>query len=82
MRSGCVGVVISIGVVSFAAVLAAVSLTLIGSFAISTLGQPSGVTTVVGFLIASVAGLCFFLVGRAIWRELQEGRKKRGGRGG
>lgn len=80
MRSGCLGVVVSIGVVSFAAVLAAVSLALIGSFAFSALGQPSGATTVVGLLIASVAGLCFFLVGRAIWRELREGREKPGGR--
>ncbi len=80
MRSGCLGVVVSIGVVSLAAVLAAVSLALIGSFAVSALGQPSGATTVVGLMIASVAGLCFFLVGRAIWRELREGRKKPGGR--
>ena len=80
MRSGCLGVVVSIAVVSFAAVLAAVSLALIGSFALSALGQPSGATTVVGILIASVAGLCFFLVGRAIWRELRDGPKKPGGR--
>ncbi len=80
MRSGCLGVVVSIGVVSFAAVLAAVSLALIGSFALSALGQPSGVTTVVGLLIASIAGLCFFLVGRVIWRELREGREKPGER--
>ena len=80
MRSGCLGVVVSIGIVSFAAVLAAVSLALIGSFAISALGQPSGTMTVFGLVIASVAGLCFFLVGRNIWRELREGRKKPGGR--
>ena len=80
MRSGCLGVVVSIAVVSFAAVLAAVSLALIGSFALSALGRPSGATTVVGILIASVAGLCFFLVGRAIWRELRDGPKKPGGR--
>jgi len=80
VRSGCLGMVVSIGVVSLAAVLAAVSLALIGSFAVSALGQPSGTTTVAGLLIASVAGLCFFLVGRAIWRELREGRKKPGGR--
>lgn len=82
MRSGCLGVVVSIGIVSFAAVLAAVSLVLIGSFAVSALGQPSGTTTVFGLVIASVAGLCFFLVGRNIWRELREGRKKPGRRRG
>lgn len=72
MRSGCLGLVVRIGVVAFAAVLAAVSLALIGSFAISALGQPSGVMNVVGVLIACVAGLCFFFVGRNIWRELRE----------
>lgn len=80
MRSGCLGVVVSIGVVSFAAVLAAVSLILIGSFALSALGQPSGATTVVGLLLASVACLCFFLVGRVVWRELREEREKPGER--
>jgi uncharacterized membrane protein YidH (DUF202 family) len=79
VRSGCLGMVVSIAIVSFAAVLAAISLALIGSFAVSALGQPSGATTVFGLLIASVAGLCFFLVGRNIWRELREGRKKPGG---
>lgn len=80
MRSGCLGVMVSIGVVSFAAVLAAVSLALIGSFAVSALGQPSGAATVAGLLVASVAGFCFFLVGRSIWRELRGGRKKPDGR--
>ena len=80
MRSGCLGLVISIGIVAFAAVLAAISLALIGSFAVSALGQPSGTTTVFGLLIASVAALCFFLVGRNIWRELRDGRKKPDGR--
>lgn len=72
MRSGCLGLVVRIGVVSFAAVLAAVSLAFIASFAVSALGQPSGVVNVVGVLIACIAGLCFFLVGREIWRELKE----------
>ena len=67
--------VVSIGVVSFAAVLAAISLALIGSFAYSALGQPSGLMSIVGILIALVAGLSFFLVGRNIWRELREGWK-------
>ena len=78
MRSGCLGMIVSIGVVSFAAVLAAVSLVLIGSFAFSALGQPSGATTIIGLLIASVAGFCFFLVGRAIWRELTDKPSQKG----
>ena len=78
MRSGCLGLVLRVGVVSFAAVLAAVSLALIASFAISALGEPSGLTNVIGVVIACVAGLCFFLVGRAILREMREkGPEKR-----
>lgn len=72
MRSGCLGMIVRIGVVAFAAVLAAVSLVLIGSFAVSAVGQPSGLTNMVGVLIACIAGLCFFLVGRTIWREMRE----------
>lgn len=72
MRSGCLGLIFRIGVVSFAAVLAAVSLALLASFAVSAIGRPSGFNNVLGVVIACVAGLCFFLVGRAIWRELRE----------
>jgi protein-S-isoprenylcysteine O-methyltransferase Ste14 len=64
--------VVRIGVVAFAAFVAAVSLALLGSFAVSAVGQPSGITNVVGVLIACVAGLCFFRVGRTIWREMRE----------
>lgn len=78
MRSGCLGLIFRIGVVSFAAVLAAVSLALIASFAVSAIGQPSGVINVVGVIIACVAGLCFFLVGRAIWREMREKKSEDG----
>ena len=67
-----------IGVVSFAAVLAAVSLALIASFAVSAVGQPSGLTNVIGVIVACVAGLCFFLVGRTIWREMREKSPKDG----
>ena len=55
-----------------AAVVAAGSLALIVSFAVSAVGQPSGLTNVVGVIIACVSGLCFFLVGRAIWREMRD----------
>ena len=72
MRSGCVGLILRVGVVSVAAVVAAVSLALIASFAVSAVGQPSELTNVFGVIIACVAGLCFFLVGRAIWREMRE----------
>jgi uncharacterized iron-regulated membrane protein len=74
LRSGCMGLIFRVGVVSIAAVVAAVSLALIASFAVSAVGQPSGITNVIGVVIACVAGLCFFLVGRAIWREMREKR--------
>ena len=61
-----------------AAVVAAVSLALIASFAVSAVGQPSGLTNVIGVIVACVAGLCFFLVGRTIWREMREKRPKGG----
>jgi uncharacterized iron-regulated membrane protein len=80
LRSGCLGLVLRIGVVAFAAVLAAVSLALIASFAVSAVGQPSGLTNVIGVVIACVAGLCFFLVGRTIWREMREKKEPKEGR--
>jgi uncharacterized iron-regulated membrane protein len=80
LRSGCLGLVLRIGVVAFAAVLAAVSLALIASFAVSAVGQPSGLTNVIGVVIACVAGLCFFLVGRTIWREMREKKEPKQGR--
>ena len=70
--------ILRVGVVSMAAVVAAVSLALIASFAISAVGQPSGLTNVIGVIVACVAGLCFFLVGRTIWREMRERSPKDG----
>ena len=64
--------ILRVGVVAMAAVVVAVSLALIASFAVSAVGQPSGLTNVIGVFIACVAGLCFFLVGRTIWREMRE----------
>ena len=61
-----------------AAVVAAVSLTLIASFAVSVVGQPSGLTNVIGVILACVAGLCFFLEGRTIWREMRDKRTEDG----
>ena len=77
MGSGCLGLAVRIGVVALAAFLMAVSLALIVSFALSAVGQPSGLRSIVGVLIACVAGLSFFLVGRAVWRDMRE--KKPGG---
>ncbi len=74
MRSGCLSLVIRVGVVSVAAVFAAVSIALLLSFAVSALGQPEGAERIFKALVASVAGLSFFLVGRGIWRDLRAKR--------
>jgi hypothetical protein len=64
--------VVRVGVVSVAAILAALSTVLILSFAVSALGQPDGVEKIIKVLLASAAGFAFFLVGRGIWRDLRQ----------
>jgi hypothetical protein len=71
VRSGCLSLVARVGVVSIAAVLAALSAVLILSFAVSALGQPDGVEKIIKVLVASAAGFTFFVVGRGIWRDLR-----------
>ena len=71
MRSGCLSLVVRVGVVSVAAILAALSMVVLLSFAVSTLGQPDGVEKIIKVLVASAAGIAFFLVGRGIWRDLR-----------
>ena len=74
MRSGCLSLVVRVGAVAVAAVLAALSTALILSFAVSALGQPDGIERIIMVLVASAAGFVFFLVGRGIWRDLRRGR--------
>ena len=71
LRSGCMSLVVRIGVVSAAAILAALSMVVILSFAVSALGQPDGVEKIIKVLVASAAGFAFLLVGRGIWRDLR-----------
>ena len=71
MRSGCLNLVVSVGVLCAAAVLGALSTALILSFGISALGQPDGLERIFKVLIAVAAGFVFFLVGRGIWRDLR-----------
>ena len=71
MRSGCLSLVVRVGVVSVAAILAALSMVVLLSFAVSALGQPDGVEKIIKMLVASAAGFAFFLVGRGIWRDLK-----------
>ncbi len=72
MRSGCLSLVVRVGVVSAAAVFAALSVVLLLSFAVSALGQPDGVERLFKVLVACAAGVAFFVVGRGIWRDLRE----------
>ena len=72
VRYGCLNLVVRVGVVSVAAVLAALSTVLILSFAVSALGQPDGVEKIIKVLVASAAGFTFFLVGRDIWLDLRQ----------
>ena len=71
MRSGCLSLMMRVGVVSAAAVLAALSAALILSFGISALGQPEGLERIFKVVIATAAGFAFFLAGRAIWRDMR-----------
>jgi SNF family Na+-dependent transporter len=71
LRSGCLSLMVRVGLVSVAAVLAALSTVLILSFAVSALGQPDGIEKIIKVLVASAAGFAFFLVGRGIWRDLR-----------
>ena len=71
MRSGCLSLVVSVGVVSAAAVLAAASTAVILSFGVSALGQPEGIERIFKVVVATAAGFAFFLVGRGIWRDLR-----------
>ena len=75
MRSGCLGLMVRVGVVSAAAVLAALSMALIFSFGVSALGQPDGLESIFKVLVAAAAGFSFFLVGRVIWRDLRRSAK-------
>jgi hypothetical protein len=72
LRSGCLNLVVRVGVVSVAAVLAALSTVVLLSFAVSALGQPDGVEKIIKVILATAAGFAFFLVGRGIWRDLRQ----------
>jgi membrane protein CcdC involved in cytochrome C biogenesis len=71
VRTGCLNLVVTVGVVSVAAILAALSVALIFTFGLSALGQPEGISKIIKVLVASAAGFAFFLVGRSIWRDLK-----------
>ena len=68
--------VMRVGVVCAAAVLAALSAALILSFGVSALGQPQGLERIFKVVIATVAGFAFFLAGRAVWRDMRRRSSK------
>jgi hypothetical protein len=76
VRSGCLSLVVRIGVVSAAAMLAALSAALILSFGVSALGQPEGMERIFKVVVATAAGFAFFLVGRGVWRDLRRRSSK------
>lgn len=74
MRSGCLSLVLRVGVVSVAAVFAALSVALLLAFAVSALGQPEGAARILEVLVAAAAGVSFLVVGLGIWREVRPRR--------
>jgi hypothetical protein len=80
VRSGCLSLVVRVGVVSAAAMLAALSAALIFSFGVSALGQPEGMERIFKVIVATAAGFAFFLVGRGIWRDLRRRKSEERGR--
>ncbi len=71
MRSGCLSLMVRVGVLCAAAVLGALSTAVILSFGVSALGQPDGPERIFNVIVAVAAGFAFFLVGRGIWRDLR-----------
>jgi hypothetical protein len=85
LRSGCLSLVVRVGVLCAAAVIGALSTALILSFGVSALGQPDGLERIFKVIVAVAAGFAFFLVGRGIWRDLRwrpsKSEERPGGRG-
>jgi hypothetical protein len=82
LRSGCFGLVVSVGMLCAAAVIGALSMALILSFGVSALGQPDGPERIFKVVIAAAAGVAFFLVGRGVWRDLRRRPSNSGDRSG
>jgi hypothetical protein len=76
VRSGCLSLMVRVGAVAAAAMLAALSAALILSFGVSALGQPEGLERIFKVIVAAAAGFAFFLVGRGIWRDLRRRSSK------
>jgi hypothetical protein len=71
MRSGCLTLVLRLGVALTAAVLIVAGLTLLFWFAVLTLGPPVETGKVLKVIAAFLAAGSFSLVGRSVWRDLR-----------
>lgn len=71
MLSGCLNLVIRIGVALMAAVLIVAGLVLLFWFAVLTLGPPVETGKVLKVIAAFLAAGALFLVGQSVWRDLR-----------
>ena len=71
MRSGCLSLVLRIGVALMAAVLIVAGLALLFWFAVLTLGPPVETGKVLKVIAAFLAAGALFLVGRSVWLDLR-----------
>ena len=72
MRSGCLSLMLRIGVALMAAVLIVAGLALLFWFAVLTLGPPVETGKIFKVVAAFLAAGFFFLVGRSVWRDLRQ----------
>jgi hypothetical protein len=71
MLSGCLNLVIRIGVALMAAVFIVAGLVLLFWFAVLTLGPPVETGKVLKVIAAFLAAGALSLVGRSVWRDLR-----------
>jgi uncharacterized membrane protein YdjX (TVP38/TMEM64 family) len=71
MRSGCLSLMLRIGVALIAVLFIVAGLGLLFWFAVLTLGPPVETGKVLKVIAAFLAAGALFLVGRSIWRDLR-----------
>ncbi len=81
MRSGCLSLLLRLGVALMAVVLIVAGLALLFWFAVLTLGPPVEAEKVFKVILAFLAAGSFFLVGQGIWRDLRRRRSVESKRG-
>lgn len=78
MRSGCLDLAIRIVVASVAAILTVLGVALLFTMAIPSGGEPFDVEGVAKVIGACVAGYCFYLVGKSVWKDIKRRRPPSG----